>query len=315
MSNARPPAYSTPFVEVLDLFERVKNWGRWGPDDELGTLNYLDEAARLRGVAAVKDGSSISCSLEIDTSPSSNRNPVLHMLGGGDIAPAEGSSSAGDFIGLATHGPNYTHLDALCHVFFRGVMYNGRPSTLVTSRAATANSVMAAEHGIVSRGILLDVPRVKGIDFIEPEDPVRLADLEAAADAAAVRIQPGDVLLVRVGRQARLRAKGRAADQLDGRAYMAGLHPECLPWLHAMSFALLGSDGAQDVLPGPIPEVPIPVHVGTLVYMGLHLLDNAELDALAAACADRGRSDFLFILAPLRIPGATGSPVNPIAVL
>ncbi len=302
--------------EIIESFSRVSNWGRWGPDDQRGTLNFITQGVRRRALGLAREGLTVSCALPIDTSVSpGNRNPQMHMIKGGDIAPEEGYGTALDYIGFAPHGPGSTHLDALCHVFFDRKMYNGYPSSLVTSAGARKNAITVAEEGIVTRGILLDIPMVRGVEYVEPDDPPTRAELEEAERRAGVRAEEGDAVMIRLGRHTRAKALGPAAEFRDGHLCLPGLYPDCLGWLHERGIALLGSDAAHDVLPTPYPRVRNPIHVGALVYMGLHLLDNALLDDLAQACAKYARWEFLFTLAPLRIGGATCSPVNPIAVL
>jgi kynurenine formamidase len=156
--------------------------------------------------------------------------------------------------------------------------------------------------------VLLDIPRVRGVDWLEPGAVVTPDEL----DATGVTIEQGDIVLVHIGRDRRRDALGPWNTYVDG---LAGLDPECARWLHDRDPSVLGSDGVSDVNPGPGGEWPIPIHMCALAGMGIHLLDNLRLDRLADACAERGRWEFLFVVAPLQIDGATGSPVNPIAIL
>lgn len=302
--------------EVIDAFQKVKNWGLWGKEDEQGTLNYITDEVRREAMKCVEDGTTVMCGLQLETAPTANNNNPAqwNILVGGDVAPPTGFGKSTDYIGLAPHGPSHTHLDALCHVFYDGLMYNGRSASMVASTGAKANSVTAVEKGVVSRGVLLDFTELRGVDFIEPEDPVRRSEVEAAERQAGVQVRAGDCVMMRVGRHARQRAKGPGCDRLNGLSYMPGLDPECLFWLHERKIALLGSDSAHDVMPSPYMRCRTPIHVGSLVFMGLHLLDNAWLDDLAVTCKKLDRRDFLFTLSPLRIPGGTASPVNPIAI-
>src|SRR5690606_21411917 len=206
-----------------------------------------------------------------------------------------------------------THVDALSHMFVRGEMYNGIPASEVRSTGARRNTVMALADGVVGRGVLLDVSGAHGGTSIAGNGVVRLADLEAAEQRQGVRVGTGDILLVSTGRDARRREAGGVLNPFDG---MAGLHPECLPWLHEREVAMLGCDGISDPMPGiGVPNWPFPIHQIGIVAMGLHLVDNMALGELADACAARERWSFLFMLGALRIPGGTGCPVNPIAVL
>jgi kynurenine formamidase len=303
-------------AELERVFEQVKNWGRWGPDDERGALNYVTDARRAAAAALVREGHAVSCARELPVEPSpENPNPAHHhMLRAGDdsVLPGLGLESSMDYIGVAFHGMATSHIDALCHVFVGGRMYNGFAAGDVKSTGARRCSVMVARDGIVARGVLLDVPRARGARWLEPGERVRRAELEAAERAHGVRVEEGDVLLVATGRDARRAALGPWDPVGVG---LAGLDPDCIPWLHERRIAVLGSDGVSDPLPGAgIPGWPIPVHQCCLVAMGVHLLDNLALGALAEACAARGRHAFLLAVAPLRVEGGTGSPVNPIAV-
>jgi kynurenine formamidase len=307
--------YDVPATEVLDaMYEDLKNWGRWGSDDEAGTLNHLTDERRAAAAALVRAGVSISLAhdLGVDGSPE-NPNPVHHhMLASGDARDSNGIpgyEAARDYVGLDVHGLSTTHVDALSHMFVRGEMYGGRPASDVRSDGARANTVLTMADGVVGRGVLLDVPRALGVDFFDSGEVVTLAELQAAEQATGVTVGPGDVLLVRWGREPRRRAK----QGFDG---FSGLHPECLPWLHGREIAVLGSDGISDPMPFVgTPEWPFPVHQIGITGMGLVLIDNMALEALADRCAAEARWEFLFTMAPLRIPRGTGCPVNPVAVL
>lgn len=296
-------------ADIDVLFERVKNWGRWGAEDERGALNLITPAVRQRGVATVRDGVAVSCALPLNTEPSAqNTSPVTHlMVRAGDLP---GATGAMDYFAIAPHGMAHTHLDALCHIFYGGRMYNGFPATAVTSVGAERNAITAGEDGIVSRGVLLDVPASQGREWLEPGDAIHPEQLEAAERSAGVRVEEGDILLVRTGRHRRAAHVG----QWNGRETLAGLHASCLPWLHARGVAVLGCDGISDVMPSGVEGVRLPIHTVAIPAMGLHLIDNAQLEDLAAACIQRHRWEFLLTLAPLRLLRGTGSPINPIAV-
>jgi kynurenine formamidase len=307
--------YDVPTTADLDgLYETLKTWGRWGGDDERGALNHLTPARRRAAAATVHDGLSVSLARDLLTEPSpENAHPVRHhMLAAGDARDANGIpgyEAARDYVGLDIHGLTTTHVDALSHMFVRGEMYGGRPASDVRSDGARSNTVMSMADGVVGRGVLLDVPRALGTAFLDHGEVVTVADLEAAEAAGDVRVGPGDIVLVAWGRDARREAKG----SFDG---MSGLHPECLPWLHEREIAMLGSDGISDPMPFlGVAEWPFPVHQIGITAMGLHLVDNMALGALAELCTSLGRWSFLFTMAPLRIPRGTGCPVNPVAVL
>jgi kynurenine formamidase len=304
-------------AHMRSVFESVKNWGRWGEDDESGALNLITPAKRLEAARAIKIGKPVSCARELAVQPAEdNPHPALHMMirGGDDcVLPGVGLETTMDFVGVAFHGMATTHIDALCHVFVDGKMYNGFDASEVKSTGARRGSIMCAKDGIVSRGVLLDISRVKGAKWLEPGTPVMVADLEAAERLHGVKVTEGDILLVATGRDARRNEHGA---WVPFRMGMAGLHPECVPWLHQRGVAVLGCDGVSDVFPGErIEGWAMPIHQCTLVAMGVHLLDNLRLDELCEACAQAKQYSFQFTVAPLRVERGTGSPCNPIAVL
>ena len=300
----------------------LSNWGRWGDDDERGTLNLVTDEARRRGAALVTDGVAVSCAHDIRPE---GPNAQRYMIGTGlerkpddETTDRTGASDhdhgsvAAEFLGLIYHGMTITHIDAPSHVFWDGRMYNGASSSLVDDRhGATRSDVRAAATGIVTRGVLVDVARLLGVEAMEPGQPVLPEHLDAATERAGITVEPGDVLLVRTGEAARRRA---VRSRYSG-AQQPGLHASCLPWLRSHDIAALGSDVAQDVHPTGVPGFSMPIHTVGLVAMGLWLIDNCDLDALAQHCAERQRWEFLFMLSPLRFRGATGSPANPLAIL
>jgi kynurenine formamidase len=229
------------------------------------------------------------------------------MLRGGDVPEHTGSA---DYFAITTHGMSHTHLDALCHFFHNGLMYNGFPAGRVTSTGATRNAITAAEEGVVGRGVLIDIPKLRGLDYLEPGEPIHPEELEAAEARQGVRVEEGDILLLRTGRWLRKEKVGH----WNGRQTLAGLYADCLPWLHERRIAAIGCDGVSDVLPSLVEGVRQPIHEGAIVMIGLHLLDNADFEALSLACAERNRYEFLFTMAPLRLVRGTGCAINPIAL-
>jgi kynurenine formamidase len=305
--------YSTADMEAL--FESVKNWGRWGKEDERGALNFITSEKTAAAAQLVTSGESVSCSLEFPTQPApDNPRPAQHMMvvAGDACTHGAGIEAAMDFIGVAFHGMAVSHLDALCHVFVNEEMYNGFPASAVLSTGATKNTVMAAKDGISSRGVLLDIQRLRGVDWLEIDQCISADELQAAEAAQGVTVDEGDILLIATGRDERRRIKGPWSPA-DG---LAGLDASCVAWLHDRKVALLGSDGVSDAIPsGNAEGWPMPIHQCGIVAMGLHLLDNLRLDTLAQACARPNRWEFFFVVAPLRVKRGTGSPVNPIAFL
>ncbi len=259
----------------------------------------------------------MGCGRAVDTTPSPmNTLPAQHhMTAAGDVAPERGSGVAYDQISIFSHGQAQSHLDALCHISNDRRMYNGRAASLVTSRGSSVGAITTAADGIVSRAVVLDIAAARGVDFIEPEAPIRPSDLDRALQLAGCDLGEGDILIYRTGRHQRRAVLSPACERLsDGRGHLPGLYPDCLEWIHRRRIALIASDCAHDVLPAPFGEERIPIHVGTEVYMGLLLLHNLDLEPLRAACWRYDRCEVFFCVSPLRIEGATASPVNPLAI-
>ncbi len=303
--------------ELLGWMQSLSNWGRWGEDDQRGTLNLLSAEKTRRAVGLVREGTTVSCARRINyqAGPDAPRPPQYFMTMSGDpYRPGEGPDKqvAMDYFGMIFHGHTTTHIDSLAHFFWQGQMYNGAPSTLVsTAEGATSHNVEAAYAGIVTRGVLLDVPMLRGVDLVERGDGVGLSDVERAEAECGFRIEEGDVLLLRTGQLGHRERTG----PVDPSRGSAGPRPELLPLLHERGVAVLGSDTGNDVQPTGYERFSNPVHQIGIVAMGLWILDQAWLDDLAEACRARNRWEFLFTILPLRIPNATGSPVNPVAVL
>ncbi len=258
---------------------------------------------RKQAAGLVREGFSVSLAGDADTVQAvDNPNPYdVKMLAIGN-----------DRIGVAYHGIAHTHLDSLAHINDNGVFYNGyKPDADAVLKGGHAkNSIHNVKNGIFTRGILIDIPRLKGVPYLEPGTPIYVEDLEAWEKQAGVKVSAGDALFVRTGVWARRKAMG---PWLRGRAEggrSAGLDPSVIPWLKQRDIAILGSDHPQYVSPSPLRGA---VHDFALLYLGVHLFDNCDLEALADAAADRKRWDFLLTAAPLPIRGGTGSPANPIA--
>jgi len=307
-------------TEVKGYLRSLSNWGRWGTSDQLGTINLITPAKRIAAAGLVRDGVSVTCARPIvtDITADTTFQPLRFMVDSGegrDTASPERNlerRGASEFIGMVFHGYTITHVDTPAHYFWEGKLYNGRSCTLVTSReGATVESVDLLHDGVVSRGVLLDVARTRSIPWMEPGEGVMPADLEAAERAAGVRVESGDILLVRTGYYARRLAEGPVHPL---RAGSPALHVACCPWLRERGVAMIGTDTHNDISPPPYPAMGNSFHVVSLVAMGLWLIDNANLEDLARACGEHGRWEFLLTVAPLRLRNVTGSPVNPIAV-
>ncbi len=299
--------------DVKGLFEKLSNWGRWGKDDQRGALNFITNQKRAAAARLVQTGESVSMALPLATIPAAdNPAPVTHlMVQTGVDAHEQALPYSGDYFAIAPHGMANTHIDALCHVFWQRKMYNGFDASEVGSHGAKKCAIDVTRAGIVSRGVLLDIPRLRKIEWMEPGERILPEDLDAAEKAQNVHVEEGDVLLVRTGRAAMRKAKGGWDPMRVG---LPGLDAACLPWLHERRIAVLGCDAVSDVVPSGYDGVALPVHVGTLVAMGIHLIDNADLDAVSSASAGLGRNEFMFSMAPLILERGTASPVNPLAI-
>jgi kynurenine formamidase len=306
-SSSQAAAPAKDHTVTAAQYERWKkdlsNWGRWGKDDQIGALNLITPAKRKQAAALVKEGFSVSMEADPDTVKAvDNPNPFeLKML-----------TIGSDEIAVNYHGIAHTHLDSLAHINDNGVFFNGyKPDAeTVLKQGHAKNSIHNVKNGIFTRGILIDIPRLKGVPYLEPGTPIYVEDLEAWEKKAGIKVSAGDALFVRTGVWARRKAVG---PWLRGRAEggrSAGLDPSVIPWLKQRDIAIMGSDHPQYVSPSSLRGA---VHDFALLYLGVHLFDNCDLEALADAAAARNRWDFLLTAAPLAIPGGTGSPVNPIA--
>ena len=311
--------------ELLNYFNDLSNWGKWGDDDQMGTLNYINDSVRLNAASLLKNGHSVSCSrpIEFEYAPDTPNPPVHYMIESGDGLSSEypfndskisakPSQVAMDYIGMIFHGHSITHIDSLAHFFWNGKMYNNQPAYLIsTSLGATTESVDLASAGIVSRGILIDVPKIRNIPWVERGEGVLPEDIIKAEEKFGFKIQEGDVLLIRTGQYKRRLDEGPVNPSVEG---SAACHPACLPLFHERKISMLGSDTGNDVLPPLYSEVNMPIHQIGIVAMGLWILDNANLEDLSEACEKFQRWEFFININPLRLSNSTGSPVNPIVL-
>jgi kynurenine formamidase len=315
MTGPPRPRVELTNAEFVELFRSVSSWGRWGKRDERGALNHLAPERVVAASRLVRDGTAVTLSLPMNTKAAEdNPEPAVHFM---TTSQREGDNGPGklrfamDYVGADYHHDGHTHIDALCHVIYGGSLYNGTPASAVTARGAAADSIEVLANGLVARGVLLDIPRLLGLPWLEPGQHVFRGELEAAELEQGVTVGEGDVLLVRTGHTRRLNELGPwpAANA------KAGLHPTAMPFVAERGVSALGSDGNSDTAPSSTEGIDFPIHVLAINAMGVHLLDYLQLEDLLAACERAGRWEFLFIAAPLRIPGGTGSPLNPLAVL
>jgi kynurenine formamidase len=307
-----PPGPMTE-AEFRSLYQQLRRQLPWGPDDRRGALNYITPSEILAALGEVKLGRTLSLAAPVEYQPAAdNPDPAQHQMKGplgADAGP--GLAFSMDRIAMNIHGNADSHIDALCHVIFDGKLYNGVTADTVTAAGAAELSIGLAADGIVGRGVLLDVPRSRGLPWLEPGDHVTVADVLAAEQDQQVRIGQGDIVLVRVGHRRRRNERG----PWDAAEARAGLHPAVLSLLAQRRIAALGSDGNNDTAPSAVAGVDFPVHVLTINAMGLHLLDYLQFTELSQLCAEIRHWSFLCVIAPLRLPTGTGSPVNPIAML
>jgi kynurenine formamidase len=313
--NVSPPTPIT--AERFDaVFEEVKNWGRWGPDDELGTLNFITPEKVRAATRTVTSGQQVSLSLAINTiAGPDNPTPAIHHITIGHDQQREGGVSfVADFFGMAHHGDCHTHVDALCHVAYKGLVYGGRPATGVAdSRKAVALDVTSYRLGLVGRGVLLDIPSFRGVKWLEPGEAVDRAELEAVEVAQGVRLGEGDILVFRTGHDRRRRELGPWDSSVNGQG-RAGLDIDAIPWMHERRIAAFLPDGDGETIPSGVQGLATPIHPLQIAAMGMLAADSLQLEDLAATCREEGRYEFLVVGAPLMLPGGTGSPWNPVAI-
>ena len=301
-------------AEFEDLYLRLRQVPVWGAADRQGALNHLTPERVLAAAGEIRLGRTVSLAAPIETGLTPDEPaPAVHEMAGppGSEADPGGLTFARDRLGVNVHSNVNSHIDALCHVMYRRTLYNGVPSDAVTSGGAQELSIGAARDGIAGRGVLLDIPRLRGVPWLEPGDLVTGAELTAAAEAQPVNVGPGDLLFVRTGHRRRRNEFG----PWDAAKLRAGLHPEALEFIAERKVAVLGSDSNSDTAPSVAEGVETPVHVLAINALGLHLLDYLRFEDLVPLCEAAGRWSFFCVIAPLRLRHGTGSPVNPIAVL
>jgi kynurenine formamidase len=280
------------------------NWGRWGPDDERGTLNLITPEVVLAAVAGPRTGRVINLGALVgrDGPVFPSRDATVHVVRYMDGRP---TGYADDLLAVNTHSS--THLDALSHNFLNGMMYNGVSVVDAISSAGATRNAVTNVGGIVTRGILLDVAAFRGVEMLDAGEAIGRDELDTCASAQGVTPRTGDVCLVRTG-WARLFAADRA--RFD--AGEPGLSLDVAEWFHEHGIVALGADnGAVDVLPAEPGVRPFGLHPRIINQQGGYLLEYLDLEELAGA----GAHEFLFVAAPLRVSGGSGSPLNPIAVL
>ena len=266
--------------EFAALFRRLKSTADWGTADRRGALNHITAAHVLAAVQEVRLGRSVSLARPIETEPAAdNPEPARYDMTGarGDHHLDRGLDFAMDRFTMNVHGNADSHIDALCHVIFDSKLYNDVPVDVITPSGATSLSIDVVQDGIVGRGVLLDVPRLRGQPWLEPGDNVTIEDLRAAEEAQHLHVGQGDLLFVRVGHSGRRKALG-AWDAAHARA---GLHPSALEFVAERKIAVLGGDGNNDTAPSTVEGVDFPVHALAVNALGIHLLDYLQFEDLS----------------------------------
>ena len=285
------------------------NWGRWGKDDQLGTINLITSKERIAAAELVKTGSVVSLSRVMGTVKTlDNPTPLQHTMN--ETGDRSEHGAATDTYSVSYHGFGHSHYDALCHMFHRGKMYNGYSKLIVTDDGCKKNSVLGIKNGIFTRGVLIDLPWLRNQKMLQPGTAVYTEELELWEKTTGVEIRSGDVLLLRTGRWLAREQNG----VIDLETGIAGLHASTINWLHSRNVAVIGSDGITDVIPSGSTDELAPLHKLIIVSLGTTLFDNLDLDELSQIARKHNRWEFLFTTAPLAVKGGTGSPINPIAV-
>lgn len=306
-------------AEFEQIFERVKNWGKWGAADELGTLNYITSEKIREAAALVSSGRRVSLAIPINkVAGPDNPQQAIHFLTQGHDVPVDSSKVrfALDFMGMASHGDCHTHVDALCHISYDGLTYNGRPANeVVKSTGPTEQDITVVSTGVVGKGVLLDIPKLRNVKWLEPGEAVTRAELEECAAAVGSTLGEGDILVLRTGhhrRRLELGAWDNSPPPVgEGKA---GLHVDAIPWLHEERIAAFLPDGDGETVPSVVEGITYPIHPLQVVAMGMLVSDSLQFEDLVEACEEEGRYEFMVVGLPLRLPGGTGSPWNPIAI-
>ena len=293
--------------QLESLVRDRNNWGRWGQDNEVGAVNLITPEKRVAAARLVKSGRSVSLSMPFPTLPApDNPRPAAHYLKINDRG--SGAGAATDYYGIEYHGLICTHIDALCHTWDADGMWQGwRPDEVITTSGARRGGIENWSTGIITRGVLLDVPAFRGVPYVTADRPVRGDELEAIAKHQGVALEPGDGLVVYSGRQ-RWNAEN---PPIGTEPVRPGLDVSCLEYIRDIDCALIAWD-MQDATPNAW-DLPWTVH-GAIHAFGVAIIDNCDLEDLAHACDLEGRHEFMLMISPLIVRGGTGSPANPLAI-
>lgn len=319
---------SQPSIDtVRHMFAIYSNWGRWGPEDQRGTLNHLTVDARVQAAQLVRTGEVFSLSLPLDGdgpqhATSGRFNPIHLMTVTGRDFTSPGSAerdadrrylqNSDDVIIMPTQ--TGTQWDGLAHVFFEQQMYNGFSAAQVSSDGARRNAITGAAAEMVGRGILVDLVAANGGRPLDAGVPVTDRDLRAWYDRVGLEARPGDFVLIRTGAILRARERGTWDDYAGGSA--PGLGLESVDWLARHEVTAVATDTWDvEVRPSQTPDVAQPMHILLIVGMGMWVGEMFDLEQLAQVCAERESYEFFFTAPPLVISKGIGSPINPMVVL
>lgn len=294
--------------EIESVLSGRSNWGRWGDDDQVGAVNLITAEKRVQAAGLVRSGRTLSLSRPFPVEPAANNlHPAQQYMK--TVDKGGGYGAAVDYYGISYHGLSCTHLDALCHVWGPSGMWNGRqPAAEVGFAGASWGDVAQWRHGITTRGVFIDIPRHRGVDFVAEGEPVHGDELEAIVSEQGASLSSGDALVIYCGRDAYDATNGMPWGSETQRP---GLHASCLEFIRDCDCAAIAWD-MQDEVPNEY-GYPWTAHQSIFAF-GVAVVDHCELGALARACREEGRSEFMFVVAPLLVEGGTGSPVNPLAI-
>ena len=289
--------------EFEAMFQEINNWGRWGADDELGTMNLITTEKTREAASLVRSGATVSLAHNPmpDEAPDNPDAAFNHTMG---------RTFRSDTYEFTYHGYGVSHIDSLCHFLWNDRLYNDISPSESSSEGCGKLGIENLKDGIITRGILLDFARLKGVPYLEPQTPIYVEDIEAWERAAGVTVSVGDAIFIRTGRWARRAEMGPWSVSGDS----AGLHASVLPWIKERGVAFVGSDAATDVMPSLVDGITQPVHTMLIAGFGTNIFDNMDLEALAEMAARESRWEFMLTAGPIPVQGGTGSPLNPIAV-
>jgi len=296
--------WTAPSQSYVDgFFKRLNNWGRWGNDDQRGTVNLITEAKRASALGLVRAGRTVSLARDIGPQPA-----VMYHV----TFPSyrERNDVVLDRFDMVYHGFTITHIDALCHVAWDGELYNGRPfKDSLTAAGATWCPIDPLFDGITTRGVLLDVAAARPEGYVTVGRPVTPQELDAAATRAGVKVEPGDVVVVRSGDEAFRKAHPEWVPRVSPHP---GLHVSCVEWFREKDIAAIAWD-MMDERPIGYAGYGMGVHLA-IPFLGLALVDNVNPERVAQTCKEEGRFEFLFTATPIRLLGSTGAPAHPLAI-